>query len=165
VIDVAEAAKAFNNAFCRWLEDTSGYARHLATLLESERVALVTRNAHELEHLTAQKRHSVACLEIQETRRKALMQHHGYGTDIQDITDYLRTRDAHDGPKLKWEQLIRLLHDCQHNNRINGAILNAKRHCVERAIHILQGENSETTLYTPSGRQTNRLQSRSRAKI
>jgi flagellar biosynthesis/type III secretory pathway chaperone len=165
LIDVAEAARAFSNAFCRWLEDTSGYARHLAALLESERVALVTRDANELDNLTEQKRHSVACLEMQEIRRKALMQHHGYGTDIQEIADYLRTRDAHDGPKLKWEQLIRLLNDCQHNNRINGAILNVNRRCVERAIHILQGENSETTLYTPSGQQTSGLQNRSRAKI
>jgi flagellar biosynthesis/type III secretory pathway chaperone len=162
---MAEATRAFGNAFCGWLEDTSGYVRHLATLLESERVALVTRDAHELENLTEQKRHSVACLERQEHRRKALMLRHGYGTDIQDIADYLRTHEAHDELKLKWEQLIRSLNDCQHNNRINGAILNANRHGVERAIHILQGENSETTLYTPSGQQTSRLQSRSRAKI
>jgi flagellar biosynthesis/type III secretory pathway chaperone len=162
---MAEATRAFSNAFFRWLEDTSGYARHLATLLELERVALVTRDAHELKNLTEKKRHSVACLEMQEHRRKALMQRHGYGTDIQDIEDYLRTHDAHDEPKPKWEQLIRLLNDCQHNNRINGAILNANRHCVERAIHILQGENSQTTLYTPSGQRTSRLQNRSRVKI
>jgi flagellar biosynthesis/type III secretory pathway chaperone len=162
---MAEAARAFSDAFCRWLEDTSGYARHLATLLEAERVALVKRDAYELANLTEQKRHSVDCLEMQEIRRKALMQRHGYGTDIQDIADYLRTRGAEDRPKLKWEQLIQSLNDCQYNNRINGAILNANRHCVERAIHILQGENSETTLYTPSGQQTSRLQSRSRAKI
>ncbi len=162
---MADATEAFSNAFCRWLEDTSGYARQLATLLESERVALVTRDAHGLESLPEQKQHSIDCLETQETRRKALMQHHGYGTEIQDMLDYLKTRNVHHGTKLKWEQLRRLLNDCQHNNRINGAILNANRHSVERAIHILQGENSETTLYNPSGQQTSSLQSRSRAKI
>ncbi len=162
---MADAAEVFSNALCAWLEDTSGYATQLAALLESERVALVTRDAHGLENLSEQKRHSVARLETQEIRRKALMQRHGYGTDIQDISDSLRTCDAHDGPKLKWEQLIRLLNDCQHNNRINGSILNASRQSVESAIHILQGENSDTSLYNPSGQQTSSLHSRSRAKI
>lgn len=131
-------------------------ASRLLAILQKEHSVLTNNDVAGLEKLVPEKQALVAMLEKLGRQRTQLLDAGGGGGNRQVLERYLQQCDSearHPLAKL-WDQLQALAGECQHQNEVNGGILEIGRRHVQRVLSILRGQANQAELYGPDGETT-----------
>ncbi|MBI3345373.1 MAG: flagellar protein FlgN [Gammaproteobacteria bacterium] len=123
----------------------------LMELLLQEREALAAHDAGALEKAAQDKQQQLSKVESWEQERNHLLTSGGYPATQHGMEQYLK---AQNNPRLDrlWQQLLSLSGKCHHQNQVNGGIVEAGRHHIQRALAILRGVSPDAELYGPAGK-------------
>ncbi len=123
----------------------------LMELLLREYEALAAHDSDALGKTVQDKQQQLSKIESWEQERTQLLISGGYPVTQQGMEHYLK---AQNNPRLDrlWRQLLDLSGNCQHQNQVNGGIVEAGRHHIQRALAILRGVNPDAELYGPAGK-------------
>jgi flagellar biosynthesis/type III secretory pathway chaperone len=118
------------------LSDGLGYVGDLKATLIEERGALENRDMSLLE-ATAQSKQTLA---------KNLAMFDFFRADIEGFAK------KHNGAILDaWNEFQSIARDCDSLNKTNGAIIRARRDQISTGLSLLQGRDTQSDTYTPSG--------------
>ena len=134
------------------LDEAHRTCRALTLALSEEHRALEARDAEAVTEVAVRKSDLVRQLESLEHERLDLIARAGHGVD--KFSDCLDSIDPSGGLNQQWIGTLDLLEGCHHQNTLNGAIIEASRRFIERALGILRGEAATPELYDPKGRTT-----------
>lgn len=149
------------------LEQERSLVGQLASALHSEHQAITARDAELLEQLVQSKQQLLIGLGLTHKRRIELLHEAGLSHDKAGFASMLTlcSTAGHDYRGV-WQELQDALHACQHQNEINGKLVESGQRITHNTLAILlggQGEGSE--LYTQQGKSvTSPLGSRTVAK-
>lgn len=139
-------------------------AGQLQTVLAAEAEALANRNVDALEHIVGNKQDLMQAFNGLEYRTQQILEQTGFGAGKQGIEACIDWCDDSGQLKRGWQLLLERIRRCQHQNRINGAILDSSRRHAQEALAILRGQPITTPLYNPTGATLNETSGRSLAK-
>lgn len=126
--------------------------RQLAACLEQELQALAELDGPSLEAVAATKQQLLIRMEQQAGERAALAQAAGYGQSAMQA--FLEDID-HQGVLMAcWQELLAALQTCQHQNRVNGGVIELGRQGLHTALGLLRGQEAgpRSTTYQSNGR-------------
>lgn len=123
----------------------------LMELLLQEHVALAAHDADALEKAVQDKQQQLSKIESWEQGRNQLLTQGGHPTTQAGMEQYLKAQSNLQLDRL-WQQLLSLSAQCHHQNQINGGIVEAGRHHIQRALAILRGVSPAAELYGPAGK-------------
>jgi len=139
----------------------------LIELLAEENIALVNRDADQLQSLNTQKTDLTQQLEALTQQQNALLKKLGLDPTQEGLQSFVNKLS---GPILQrvsqhHQALSQALEQCQQQNNINGQIIAANRQSIETALSVLHGQTPGNKLtYGPSGETHNTEQGNSLAK-
>ncbi|MFN2309367.1 MAG: flagella synthesis protein FlgN [Gammaproteobacteria bacterium] len=126
-------------------------AGQLVTLLETETAALQGRDIDALETLAADKQALMQHFESLEAQRQALLEQAGFGGSPADVEGCIAWCDGSGQLARGWHLLLERIRRSQHQNRCNGAILEASRRHAQQALAVLRGQAPHGDLYHANG--------------
>lgn len=124
----------------------------LGALLEEENATLARRDAGELETLVAGKEKLLQQLAALAAEREAILQQAGFSKDQDGFLGFIDS-DTSGHLRELWESVAQALEKCQHQNQINGQLLDMSKQQAEEILALLLGKSqgSTNTLYDQSG--------------
>ena len=134
--------------------------RQLIHCLEREHQALAELDGPGLEALAGDKRQLLLQLEKMSSERGRLLSAAGHDPDaMETLIDAL---DRQGRLSACWRQLLEDLHACQHQNRVNGGIIELGRERLQLTLGLLRGQDGgmHATLYQANGRTPTHLDHR-----
>ncbi len=129
-------------------------AARLDALLAAEANALASRDADAMEQVIADKHAVTREFEVLETQRKQLVSSSGFSDDPIGMDACIAWCDEGGEIAGHWQGLMSRISNCQHQNRINGAQVDANRRYVQQALSLLRGQAPQTSLYNATGANT-----------
>jgi flagella synthesis protein FlgN len=149
------------------LHEQRDYAHQLSQILAQEHEAISGNNLQDLETILAAKQQCMAQLESGSQDFLRLV--HGQSPSNKlDMTATLRHYDPQGAMGLVslWQQVEKLLSQCQRNNSINGKIINLNQRHIQQALTILRnGELGSESCYSPTGARPSVTSSRTLGKV
>ncbi len=135
------------------LEQQMPNARALLAAMREEHEALLARDARRIEEALAQKSAFLGVFEKLELERTELFKLAGLPAARGLATDKLRDLAVSGQPDLveMWGELLELAGQCRRQNEANGALVEASRRHVERALDLLHGDQGHTPTYRADG--------------
>lgn len=156
---------------------TADWLRQLQDLLEREiqtaealharlceERTLLANDPAAIERAAADKQGLVEQLEQHDAARARLLAHAGYGADPHEMSRFLEQGDRGGVIQRRWDRLLEILEQCQQQNLLNGAIVEAARHSVRDALTVLHGQSPRSETYGATGKTDGPALSRPLAK-
>jgi len=133
---------ATQNQIMENLQSIQQAADNLYQFLNQEHQCLVARNYKELVELTTAKEQAVIKLEGLEQQRNQILAGRTMESMLADQPQGLQA----------WQNTLRLIGDCEHQNRVNGQLIERSQQLTRETLHLMSGVQpaSETT-YGPDG--------------
>jgi len=132
------------------LRDETDAASRLLEILRREREALGSHALDELREAAQSKESLIATLEELAGQQNELLRRAGIDPGTQNLEDALRGAGLESIGR-RWEELRGVLSQCQHQNQINGGIIEISRRFAQQVLDTLRGAASGARLYGPSG--------------
>lgn len=129
-------------------------AQTLLELLQQENELLKQRKHLELEAILQQKSEQLNVLDAHARERTALLQSLGLPNDSDGWLSYMQ-----DSPDLtpligKWQEIQRLVQQCNLQNDKNGKLINRSQQTLRRLLDLVKGKTAGETLYNAQGATT-----------
>lgn len=134
--------------------------RQLSDCLEQERQALAELDTKALEAAAETKQRLLQTLEREAEERTRLATQAGY--DHASMEAYLASVDRQGQLQNGWQDLLDGLRACQHQNRVNGGVIELGRERLHLALGLLRGQGTgpRANLYQANGRTPTSLDHR-----
>jgi len=111
--------------------------------------AAVTNNTPELlEQATQEKLSWLQQVQALATERADIMGAAGLAAGPQDMSASLA---SHQDLPARWQQVQRIMVECQRQNQINGSVIELSRRHTLRALSLLRGQSIDQAIYSASG--------------
>lgn len=137
------------------LRDELQAVERLKRLLTAEYDALKSRDVAGLEHAVAEKHVCLDDLRGLIAHRLHDLQALGFSADAQGLAAYLETLPVPERAEVGklWAALTQATEQVHQQNEVNGTVIAASRHHVERTLAILRGRDSLDFLYDQETRK------------
>lgn len=133
----------------------------LNTCLEQEREALTTMDGTQLEMLAQEKNSLLQTLEQQSKQRISHAQTAGFGDQPEEIHAYITWADQKGILISAWQEQLKNLQACQHQNRVNGGAIELSRQQLGAILGVLRGEEKTgNPTYEANGKAASKLGNR-----
>jgi len=127
----------------------------LAATLEQEHEVLGQRDAEKLDEVVALKERQLEGLSNLSQERTAIMQAAGYAADKSGFQAALEA-DTSGRLSALWQSIEEALKKCQHQNQVNGKLLDVSKQQTQELLSLLLGQEANGSgLYDQSGNTTN----------
>lgn len=137
----------------------------LAAILESEYQELQERNADRLNEVTADKENKLRELGELAEQRVSILSQAGLGSDREGFMQFLA--DESSGVlQQEWTEIEAVLKRCQHQNQVNGKLLEIGKQQAQELLSLLLGrEAGGSELYDRNGNTSNTFGPNSSVKV
>jgi len=132
----------------------------LATLLQTERDMLTTRDIGALNKILMEKAQLLADIERNDDSRRKMLASFGHSIDNRALRDFCIKSGL--GPL--YENLQSKLKICAELTDINGAIVHRSKLSNRQVLDIMQGKSAHASVYTSHGGTNKQTESRAIAK-
>lgn len=120
----------------------------LLSALHREHAAVTNNTPALLEQTTDEKLHWLQQAEVLATMRTDIVSTAGLADDPQDMSACL---SVHMDLVARWQQVQRIMVECQRQNQINGSVIELSRRHTLRALSLLRGQSIDQATYSASG--------------
>lgn len=145
------------NELDRVLREETDAASRLLEVLHREREALANHALEGIREAAQSKESLVARLEELAGQQNELLRLAGIDPGTPNLDGALRGAGL-EGIGQRWEELRGVLSRCQHQNQINGGIIEMSRRFAQQVLDTLRGAASGARLYGPSGEAQSEVQ-------
>lgn len=133
------------------LQQESEQVAALAAILESEYEVLQERDADRLAEIVTLKEGKLRELGELAEQRTSVLGQAGIGADREGFTQFLDS-DPSGALLQQWAEVEEALQRCQHQNQVNGKLLDIGKHQAEELLSVLLGrESGASKLYDRNG--------------
>jgi len=149
------------------IQEQTTHVNALTQLLDTENVALVNRDAEQLQSLNSQKTNLSQKLEHLTQQQNTILKKLGFDPTRQGLQSFVNklSGPTHKNISQHHKALADSLEQCQQKNNINGQVIAANKQSIARALAVLHGQTTtEKLTYGPSGETRNADQGNSLAK-
>jgi flagellar biosynthesis/type III secretory pathway chaperone len=137
------------------LQEEHGLCQQLLQALNAEFDALKQRDADLFNQVLTKKQAATAQLEQNETALFEILQVEGFSQSKDGLETFFSSLDDKSdqfGILHTWNELRKLIVECQNQNQINGRILNISLVNIQQALNLLNGRDANPGLYNDTGK-------------
>ncbi|MDP1707794.1 MAG: flagellar protein FlgN [Gammaproteobacteria bacterium] len=124
------------------------HCMQLLQVLHREHTAVTSNTPELLEQAAQEKLYWLRQVEALVDARSDGLRAAGVTGDPQSAAPGLT---AHPDVVARWQQVQRILVECQRQNQINGSVIELSRRHTLRALSLLRGQSADQTVYSASG--------------
>ena len=135
------------NSMQQLLEKDLINSSKLENLLRCEREQLEQRNIGALSETLIEKAYLLADIEANDHARQKILASFGEATDNGALRDYC----SENGLTTLYKDLLKSIQQCSDLTNINGVIVHRSKLNNRRLLDIMQGKNSQPSVYTSHG--------------